>query len=80
MRCETCDNGERRPDKRAQVAEKDGRVALVLGVPVEVCDACGEVWLDMEVAKRLDELFRRMLSSDLEVATRHYDAALTTAA
>lgn len=80
MRCETCDNGERRQDKRAKVAEKDGRVALVLGVPVEVCDACGEVWLDMDVAKRLDELFKGMLSSDLEVATRHYDAALATAA
>lgn len=80
MRCETCDNGERRPGRRAQVAEKDGRVALVLGVPVEVCDACGEVWLSMETAKRLDEIFRRMLSSDLEVATRHYDAELATAA
>lgn len=80
MRCDSCDNGERQPDRRAKVAEKNGRVALVLGVPVEVCEACGEVWLDMEVAKRLDELFRRMLSSDLEVATRHYDAALATAA
>lgn len=80
MRCESCDNGERRADRRAKVAEKDGRAALVLGVPVEVCEACGEVWLSMEVAKRLDELFRRMLSSDLEVATRHYDAALATAA
>ncbi|MGH3698340.1 MAG: YgiT-type zinc finger protein [Pseudonocardiaceae bacterium] len=45
MRCDHCDNGERRPARRARLAERDGRTALVLGVPVEVCPACGQVWL-----------------------------------
>ncbi|WP_298988743.1 YgiT-type zinc finger protein [uncultured Pseudokineococcus sp.] len=80
MRCEHCDNGERRPVRRAQVAEKDGRTALVLGVPVEVCDACGQVWLSMKTAKRLDAMFTRMLASDLEVATRHFDTEQPRAA
>lgn len=79
-RCEACDNGVRRLGRRARVAERDGRTALVLGVPVEVCEACGEVWLTMEVAKRLDELFTAMLASDLEVATRHCDPAQPAAA
>ena len=65
---------------RARVAEKDGRTALVLGVPVEICDSCGQVWLTMEVAKRLDALFTQMLASDIEVATRHFEAPTTTAA
>jgi hypothetical protein len=47
---------------------------VVLGVPVEECEACGQVWLSMEVAKRLDVLFTDMLSLDIEVATRHYAA------
>jgi YgiT-type zinc finger domain-containing protein len=72
IRCEQCDNGERRPALRAQVAERDGRTAVVLGVPVEVCDACGQVWLAMDVAQRLDVMFTEMLSLDVEVATRHY--------
>ncbi len=73
-RCERCDNGERRPASRAQVAERHGRTAVVLGVPVEECVACGQVWLSMDVAKRLDAMFSDMLSRDIEVATRHYAA------
>jgi YgiT-type zinc finger domain-containing protein len=72
-RCEECDNGHRRPERRARVAERNGRTALVLDVPVEVCDSCAQVWLTMETAKRLDVMFREMLSSDLEVATRHFE-------
>jgi hypothetical protein len=45
---------------------------VVLGVPVEECDACGQVWLSMDVAKRLDVIFTDILSLDIEVATRHY--------
>lgn len=79
-RCDACDNGVRRPDSRARAAERDGRAALVLGVPIEVCDACGQVWLAMEAAKRLDMLFTAMLTSDPEVAPRHYDGARPAAA
>ena len=74
MRCEHCDNGERRPVRRAKVAERDGRTALVLGVPMEECEACGEVWIPMDVAIRLDTMFTELLSTDVEVATRHYDS------
>jgi YgiT-type zinc finger domain-containing protein len=80
MLCMECDNGRRRPAWRAQVAEKDGRTALVLGVPVEVCDSCGQVWLTMDVTKRLDELFTAMLATDVEVATRHFEPSRTSAA
>ena len=73
-RCEQCDNGERRPTSRAQVAERQGRTAVVLGVPVEECEACGQVWLSMDVAKRLDAMFNDVLSLDVEMATRHYSA------
>ena len=31
MRCERCDQADRRPAKRAKLAERDGRVAVVLG-------------------------------------------------
>jgi YgiT-type zinc finger domain-containing protein len=79
-RCENCDNGGRRPERRARVAERGGRTALVLGVPVEVCEACGQVWLSFDVAKRLDEMFTAMLTSDLEVATRHFEAPQPNAA
>ena len=73
MRCDNCDNGKRRPTHRARLAERDGRTALVLGVPVEVCPACGQVWLTMEVAKRLDLLFDRLLANGAESAQIHWE-------
>jgi YgiT-type zinc finger domain-containing protein len=75
MRCETCDNGEREPARRARMAERDGRTALVLEVPVEVCPACGQVWLTMDAARRLDVLFDQLLNSGAESSQIHWDHA-----
>jgi YgiT-type zinc finger domain-containing protein len=75
MRCEHCDNGDRRTDRRARMAEREGRTAVVLDVPVEVCPACGQVWLTMEVAKRLDAVFDQLLDSGAESSQIHWDQA-----
>ena len=72
MRCSTCDNGKHVPTRKARLAEKDGRTAVVIDVPVEVCQACDEVWLDIETATRLDELFTRMLASGAETSHMHW--------
>ena len=74
-RCEHCDQGEPRPAHRDRLAKRDGRTAFVLNVPVEGCPACGQVWLTMPVAKRLDELFERLLASGAESAQIHWDHA-----
>lgn len=79
MRCDTCDNGDRRPARRPYVDERDGRIAVVTDVPVTECPACGEVWFDEDVAVRLDELLRDMLASEL-VAIRSFDEPSSTAA
>ena len=78
MRCERCDQGERVAVLRAKMAERSGRVAVVLGVPMEECPACAERYLAWGVAEKLDALFESMLSGDIEIATRHFD--ITTAA
>jgi len=75
MRCEQCDNGERRPERRARMAEREGRTAVVLNVPVEVCPACEQVWLTMDVAKRLDAIFDQLLASGAESSQIHWDQA-----
>jgi YgiT-type zinc finger domain-containing protein len=80
MRCERCDQGERQPIERAKLAERDGKVAVVLDVPMQECPACGDRWLTWDVARRLDELLTAMLASDVEVATRHFGAPDVSAA
>lgn len=64
MSCKVCGNGERVPATRPYVEEKNGHVAVVTGVPVTVCDSCGETWLDAPVAHALDALLTEMLSQD----------------
>lgn len=73
MRCERCDQGDRRPIRAAKLAQREGKVAVVLDVPMEECQACGDRWLDWDVAARLDELLNAMLAGDVEVATRHFE-------
>jgi YgiT-type zinc finger domain-containing protein len=75
QRCENCENGDRRPERRARMAERDGRTAVVLDVPVEVCPACGQVWLTMEVAKQLDVVFDQLLDSGAETSQIHWSQA-----
>lgn len=78
MRCERCDQGERVAVLRAKLAERSGRVAVVLGVPMEECPACAERYMTWEVAEKLDGLLDAMLAGDVEIATRHFE--VTTAA
>ena len=80
MRCERCDQADRHAVRRAKLGERGGRVAVVLDVPMEECPACGERWLDWDVARRLDGLLNDMLSGDVEVATRHFDPSDVPAA
>lgn len=75
MSCERCGQQDRVSVRRATVTESEGKVALVLEVPVEECPSCGDRWLSRETAGRLDEMFTAMLESDVEVATRHVDSA-----
>jgi YgiT-type zinc finger domain-containing protein len=79
MRCERCDQGDRVEVRRAKTAEQNGRVAVVLDVPMEECPACGDRWLRWDVAARLDELLTEMLDSDDELTTRHFDEAVSPA-
>lgn len=80
MACERCSQSERVAVKRSKLVERDGKVAVVLDVPLEECPSCGDHWLAWDVAKRLDELLRTMPASDVEVATRHFAASDTSAA
>lgn len=76
MRCDMCDNGERQTGLRTRVAERDGRTAVVLGVPVEECPSCGEVWFSMETAIRLDEIFEDLLSTGADSSKVHWNSVV----
>lgn len=78
MRCDACGNGDVRAGRKPKVVQRDGRVAVVTDVPVEECPSCGTTWLDGDVARRLDVLFREMLAADV-VAIRPYPESMVAA-
>lgn len=80
MRCNSCDEAERVEVRRAKLAERDGRVAVVLEVPMEECPSCGERWLRMEIAKQLDAVLDRLLDTGAETVTTHWDQVAGAAA
>ena len=75
MTCIACGRGEMVEERHPRVVERDGRVAVVRDVPVLVCDACGEVYLDTDVARQLDVLFRRLLDGPVDHVVGHYERA-----
>lgn len=76
MKCVICSRGEMLEELRPRVVERDGRVAVVRNVPVLVCDACGEIYFDAEVAKQLDVLFRRLLDGPVDHVVGHFEQAV----
>jgi len=62
-----------------KTVERAGRVAVIRDVPVEVCDSCGEVYLDTAVASRLGQLFRGILSGNVDQVCGHYVADAASA-
>lgn len=75
MTCVACGRGQLVEKHHPRVVEREGRVAVVRGVPVLLCESCGEVYLDTEVAKQLDILFRRLLDGPVDHVVAHYAGA-----
>lgn len=70
MDCVLCDDSTVAiTDPKA--VQREDRVAVIRNVPVDVCESCGAVYLDGTVAKRLDELFREMLSGNADQVFGH---------
>jgi YgiT-type zinc finger domain-containing protein len=69
-----CD-GKMGATTRPKVVERDGRLAVIRDVPVEICESCGEVYLDSSVARQLDALFRRLLDGPVDQVVGHYQSS-----
>ena len=80
VRRAACGQAEGQAVRRAKLVERDGRIAVVTGVPMEECPACGDRLLAEDVAVRLDAAMRRLLESGAETATANWDDVASPAA
>lgn len=73
MRCISCSAGHTRPERRPKVTDRGGRLVVVRDVPVDVCDECGDTYLDAAGAKRLDGLVSRLLAAGGDITFSRYE-------
>jgi YgiT-type zinc finger domain-containing protein len=75
MRCAICRQGETRSGTATLVLERDGRTVIVKHVPAQVCENCGEEYVDEATAGAALDSAERAVSDGAEVVIREYAAA-----
>jgi YgiT-type zinc finger domain-containing protein len=53
MKCAICKHGETRPGKTTVTLQRNGMTLVIRNVPAEVCENCGEAYVDEATAREL---------------------------
>jgi YgiT-type zinc finger domain-containing protein len=77
MTCAICRNGETRPVKVTVTLERDGTTLIVRGVPAEVCENCGEEYVEDAAALKLLETAESAARAGAHLDIREFAAAST---
>ncbi len=75
MKCAICREGQMKPGKTTVTLEREAMTLVVKGVPAEICENCGEEFVDEETTKRLLEMAEEAARSGVQVDVREYRAA-----
>ena len=75
MKCVICKEGETRPGKASVLFDRDGSTFVVRSVPAEVCQNCGEEYVDDATAARLLRAAEDAARAGVHVDVREYVAA-----
>ena len=75
MKCAVCKTGETRPGQVTITLERNSLILLVKGVPAEVCENCGEEYVDEKTSADLLHDAEEAAKSGVHVAVRDYVAA-----
>lgn len=73
--CPICKHGERKPGTTTMTLSRDGSTIVFEKVPADVCDNCGEGYLDKETTERLFKEADAAARAGFRVAVRTYAAA-----
>ncbi len=75
MRCPVCKQGEIRRGLVTVTLERDNAVLVFKRVPAEVCEVCGEEYVDEETTARLLATAEEAVRAGVQVDVREYVAA-----
>jgi YgiT-type zinc finger domain-containing protein len=76
MKCSLCKTGETHPGKTTVTLERDGSVIVIVirDVPAEICEDCGEDYLDEVATRRVYMAAEQACSRHVEVEIQRYAA------
>ena len=75
MKCVICKEGETRPGTAGITLERQGVILVFKSVPAEVCENCGEHYVDSQTTARLLQEAEQAAKSGVAVEIRTYLAA-----
>jgi YgiT-type zinc finger domain-containing protein len=56
MKCAICPDGEIRPATATVTLEREGKALAICAVPAEICENCGEEYIEPSAARRAFEM------------------------
>ena len=76
MKCVICKNGETEPGTITITLERDDTTLVIKRVPADVCQNCGEGYVDEETTEQLLQMAEEVIRADVQVDIRQYKAAV----
>ena len=74
MQCVICRHGKTQPGTVTVTLERDNTLILIKDVPAEVCQQCGEYYLDENTTKHIMEMAEQAVQRHAEVEILRYAA------
>ncbi len=75
MKCVVCKQGEMQPGTTTMTLERNVTTVVFKNVPAEVCDTCGEAYLDAATTRQLLHVVEEAARLGVQVDVRSYVAA-----
>lgn len=74
MKCVICKQGETRPGRVTVTLQREGTTVVIKDVPGEVCENCGEHYLDADVSGRTLMLAEEAVRHGAEIEVLRFAA------
>ena len=74
MKCMICKDGKTKAGMATVTLEREAATVVFKSVPAQVCENCGEEYVDDETAAHLLAIFEQSVRAGVTVDVRHYAA------
>jgi YgiT-type zinc finger domain-containing protein len=74
MKCILCKQGETKPGTVTVTLQRNDTTVVVKGVPAEVCENCGEYYLEDQVTERVLSMAEEAARKNVEVEILRFAA------